>query len=110
MTPKELAQALDTDQRIVRKFLRDTTPEDQQPGQGGRWNLDEDLDVYKVAFENWQPKGRVGKPKKKDQRTADEQGVESSTANDEDFEDFTELDDPELDDLFEDEDFEDVDE
>jgi hypothetical protein len=40
ITPTELAQELGTDGRTVRKFLRSTTPKEQHPGKGSRWELD----------------------------------------------------------------------
>jgi hypothetical protein len=114
MTPKELAQKLDTDQRTIRKFLRDTVPADDQPGQGGRWELVDDVDEYREAFESWQPKGRVGKPRKtKKEKSLGEamvDGLLGNNSDEEEFEDFTELSDPELEDLFDDDDFLEVDE
>lgn len=39
MTTNELATALSTDGRNVRKFLRSITPKDDQPGKGSRWSI-----------------------------------------------------------------------
>lgn len=39
MTPRELAEQLHTDEKVVRKFLREVTPPDQHPGLGKRWAI-----------------------------------------------------------------------
>ena len=39
-TPKEFAQKVNSDARTVRKFLRDITPKDEQPGKGSRWAIE----------------------------------------------------------------------
>ena len=39
MTTRAFADALGTDPKSLRKFLRATTPRDQHPGKGGRWVL-----------------------------------------------------------------------
>jgi len=36
----ELATTLDASPREVRKFLRSVTPTDEQPGKGGRWQIE----------------------------------------------------------------------
>lgn len=38
-TPADLADALGTDARTARKFLRSITPRDEQPGKGSRWAI-----------------------------------------------------------------------
>lgn len=37
---QELAETLETTPRTARKFLRSVTPADEQPGKGGRWNIE----------------------------------------------------------------------
>lgn len=37
LTVADLAEALGTDPRTARKFLRKVTPKEGQPGKGGRW-------------------------------------------------------------------------
>lgn len=37
LTPAELSREFGIDQKLVRKFLRDITPEDSRPGRGSRW-------------------------------------------------------------------------
>lgn len=52
MTPKELAQELDSDPKQVRKFLRSLTTD--RAGKGGRWVIeDSDLPMLKERFANW---------------------------------------------------------
>lgn len=36
---KELSEELDTTPRMTRKFLRATYPLEEQPGKGGRWEI-----------------------------------------------------------------------
>jgi hypothetical protein len=40
ITVTELATTLDAPAREVRKFLRSVTPDDAQPGKGGRWAIE----------------------------------------------------------------------
>lgn len=39
MTTRAYADALGTDPKTVRKFLRAVTPREEHPGKGGRWTL-----------------------------------------------------------------------
>lgn len=39
ITVKELSEELDTTPRVARKFLRAVTDKDEQPGKGGRWEI-----------------------------------------------------------------------
>lgn len=39
ITPRDLATEFHTDETVVRKFLRDITPEAAQPGMGRRWSI-----------------------------------------------------------------------
>lgn len=39
ITPTELAEQLHTDPKVLRKFLREVTPREAQPGRGHRWEL-----------------------------------------------------------------------
>jgi hypothetical protein len=40
ITVQEFAQELDTTPRQARKFLRSVTPVENQPGKGGRWQIE----------------------------------------------------------------------
>lgn len=40
ITLPELATELNTDARTARKFLRNVTDADSQPGKGGRWAIE----------------------------------------------------------------------
>ena len=54
LSPKELAAALDTDPKIVRKFLRSIIAEDNRPGKGSRWVLSADaLPELTNRFNAW---------------------------------------------------------
>lgn len=56
ITVKELAEALGSDPRTTRKFLRKVTPAEDHPGKGGRWTIDgsaKALRDFKKAFEQY---------------------------------------------------------
>lgn len=54
ITVTELAENLDTTPRTARKFLRSVTPEDKQPGKGGRWQIEKrDIRSLKKKFEDF---------------------------------------------------------
>lgn len=42
ITTRQFADAIGTDPKTLRKFLRDSTPRDSHPGKGGRWSLPAD--------------------------------------------------------------------
>lgn len=47
----EFATIIDTTPREARKFLRSVTPEDGQPGKGGRWAIEKrDIRSLKSKF------------------------------------------------------------
>lgn len=52
---KDLAAQLETSPRTVRKFLRAVTPQEDQPGKGGRWQIEKrDIRSLKKKFEDFQ--------------------------------------------------------
>ena len=54
MSAKQVAMALKTNPRTLRKFLREHLAKDAQPGQGGRYLFRaEDLPRLRQAFEAW---------------------------------------------------------
>jgi hypothetical protein len=56
ITPAELAELVHTDQKRVRKFLREITPKEAQPGRGRRWNLKGDkrsITRLQKQYDNW---------------------------------------------------------
>lgn len=56
ITTAEFAEAMETDTRTVRKFLRSITPKDEQPGKGSRWVLEgnkRSLTAMKKRFDEW---------------------------------------------------------
>lgn len=57
MSAKEMARQLDTDARTFRKFMRDITPKEDQPGQGKRWTFEgtkKSINGLKKKFAAWQ--------------------------------------------------------
>lgn len=51
ITVQEFATELNTDPRTARKFLREVTPKDAQPGKGKRWSIERrDLRSLKSKF------------------------------------------------------------
>lgn len=56
ITPKELAQKLDTDPRTVRKFLRKNARDNgsETPGKGSRWEIDsKTVPALRKGFKIW---------------------------------------------------------
>jgi predicted transcriptional regulator len=57
MTTKDFAASIGTDPKTLRKYLRDNTPKDAQPGKGGRWVLPgtkSEIAKHRRAFAKWQ--------------------------------------------------------
>jgi hypothetical protein len=55
ITTADLASELHTDPRTVRKFLREITPREDQPGKGSRWTLERrQLRSLKAQFVKFQ--------------------------------------------------------
>lgn len=57
LSTKQLADALSTDPKTLRKWLRDSTPRDEQPGKGGRWVLPGSkaaISAARKSFAAWQ--------------------------------------------------------
>ena len=51
---QDFATALEANPRTVRKFLRSVTPVENQPGKGGRWQIEKkDLRSLKKKFETY---------------------------------------------------------
>lgn len=56
VTATELAESFDSDPKTVRKFLRQMTVKEQQPGRGHRWAIPggkRDITRLKKQFESW---------------------------------------------------------
>lgn len=56
ITPKELAQELNTDARTVRKFLRSMAKENRTdtPGKGSRWSIErKEIRSLRTKFTKW---------------------------------------------------------
>jgi len=60
LSAKEAAIQLGIDARTFRKFMRATTSEEDQPGQGNRWQVEEkDIKKLKKKFAAWsRPKAK----------------------------------------------------
>lgn len=57
MTTRAFADAIGTDPKTLRKYLRDSTPRDEQPGKGGRWVLPgtkSAINAHRKSFAKWQ--------------------------------------------------------
>jgi hypothetical protein len=55
ITVKDLAQELETNTRTTRKFLRSITPKDEQPGKGGRWQIEKrEVRSLKKKFQDFE--------------------------------------------------------
>ena len=51
---QDLSTVLEANPRTVRKFLRSVTPVENQPGKGGRWQIEKkDLRSLKKKFETY---------------------------------------------------------
>ena len=51
---QDLSTALEANPRTVRKFLRSVTPVENQPGKGGRWQIEKkNLRSLKKQFETF---------------------------------------------------------
>lgn len=56
LTPDELSREFGIDKKLVRKFLRDITPEESRPGRGSRWAIPgnkRELTKLKKQFVTW---------------------------------------------------------
>jgi len=54
ITVTDLAEALNTDGRTTRKFLRAITPKEDQPGKGSRWLIEKrEVRSLKSKFAKW---------------------------------------------------------
>lgn len=69
---QELATELGTDPRTARKFLRNVTPADDQPGKGGRWAIEKkDLRSLKSKFTKFQ-EAQAARAEAADEEVTDE--------------------------------------
>lgn len=100
LSAKDVARELETDARTLRKFLRDTTPTEDHPGQGGRWAFTKaDVKGLKKAFADW-ASGKRAKDKAEADAAPKAKAKKSKVAPVEDpAEDEDELDDSALDEL-----------
>lgn len=106
LSAKEMAIALGTDARTLRKFLRDTTPIEEQPGQGGRWEFTRgDVGRLTKRFANWSTsKNGKGKKSEKVEEVTDIEEELEEVGDDDELDSIEEPDDDELEELEEEED------
>lgn len=81
ITPKELAERFGTDQKLIRKFLREVTPEGARPGRGSRWAIPgnkREMTRLTKQFEEWSVKHKRALEKGNGEETEpEEQGDET---------------------------------
>lgn len=108
LSAKEVAAEMSVDARTFRKFLREITPKEDHPGQGGRWTFTKgEATKLKKQFGKWvaeteaketaAAKAPAAKatPAKKAKKSKIEEPVELEDLDpdDEDIEDLEDLDD-----------------
>lgn len=100
LSAKEVAVELKTDARTLRKFLREVTPKDEQPGQGGRWSFTKG-DVKKLTkqFNTWVEKGAKAKAEAVAEATSTKKKGKKQVEEPESIEEVEFEDDIELSDL-----------
>lgn len=104
LSAKQAAQQLGTDARTLRKFMRAITPKENQPGQGNRYAIEEDLiPELQVKFTDW-AKGKKASPN--GQEAAVDEEIEDEELIDEDMlVDDSEPTDDEIEDMEDEEEF-----
>lgn len=100
---KEAAIECGTDARTLRKFLREFLPQEEQPGQGGRYSFTKgEITKFKKAFSTWSAKGKAATadapPAKKGKKAKAEAPPVEELTEDE-LIDLADLDDPDDDEL-----------
>lgn len=105
MSAKEVAQEFGTDARTLRKFLREVTPKEDQPGQGGRWTFTKgEATKLRKKFDRWSDEGAKSTPaepkaKRAKKETEAPPEPEEIDLDDEEILDLEDLDDPDEDEL-----------
>lgn len=71
----EFATIIEATPRDARKFLREVTPDDAQPGKGGRWSIEKrDVRSLSSKFSKWDAARNAPKADENDEN-ADENEV-----------------------------------
>lgn len=71
----EFATIIDATPRDARKFLREVTPDDAQPGKGGRWSIEKrDVRSLSSKFNKWNAERNAPKADENDEK-AEENAV-----------------------------------
>jgi hypothetical protein len=93
ITPKVLAERLETDAKTVRKFLRSDASgvAADAPGKGGRWSIDSgQVRTMRKAFAKWNADRLAAIADAKAKAAEDARNASNATENDEDEVELTE--------------------
>lgn len=112
LSAKEVAIRLDTDARTLRKFLREITDADEQPGQGGRWLFEKsEIKELKKKFAGWHSSQAAPKSKRSKSKAVAEVEIDEEDELEEiELDDEDEPDDEDLEDIEDEEEDEDIEE
>lgn len=73
----EFATIIDATPRDARKFLREVTPDDAQPGKGGRWSIEKrDVRSLTSKFTKWNAERNAPKVDENDEKADEKENAE----------------------------------
>lgn len=73
----EFATIIEASPRDARKFLREVTPDDAQPGKGGRWAIEKrDTRSLKSKFAKWDAERKAAKADENDENSDEKENAE----------------------------------
>lgn len=79
----EFASIIEATPRDARKFLREVTPEDAQPGKGGRWAIEKrDVRSLRSKFAKWDADRKIVIDAASDAPEADEEQITEEPSTD----------------------------
>jgi hypothetical protein len=94
LSAKEVARMIGTDARTFRKFMRAVLDPDDQPGQGGRYQIDaEEVPAIQKAFDKWSKPSKNGTKTRKTKITAPDDDEVVDLTDDEELVDEDDSDD-----------------
>lgn len=95
LTPAELAQAIGTDPKTVRKFLRSPEGLDRKVGKGHRWAIEaKQVRSLKARFVKWEAARQAAIAEARAARAAEAQkAADDAEVTDDEVEDIDELED-----------------
>ncbi len=86
LSAKQAARELGIDARTFRKFMRATTPKEEQPGQGNRYAIDaSDIKALKKAYSEWTKPKQTEVPTPKKSKKSKAKTIEVEEGDDEDL-------------------------